>query len=731
MHRAVDKALALVLRPTVLGAAYLLALTWHASSDYDARRKDLGDQADQIATFVQGKFGAEITRVTVAVVAAAVVIGAAHGLVAAALLGLRDVVGGVRGRATLERGAIVLGLVAAVHAFVELWGLAATPQLYAEGWYARGGAPRTIQVIATDVLHPRGVVALGVSFAALFIAGSPRSWRALPSRIRALVATLRKNGSSIGAVAGALALVVLLPQMTEARAVAADRSRPNILVLAADSLRADRIVPEIAPTLSKLADRSTRFDRAYVSLPRTFPSWVSILTGRHPHHHGIRNMFPRWDERAKDFDALPERLRKAGYRTGVVSDYAGDIFGRIDLGFEDVDVPAFDFRQLVRQTAMERVTPLLPILHSQMGRRFFPVMREMNDAADASMLTGDAARAIGRMKDQPFFLTVFYSTAHFPYAAPAPYYGRFTDPAYRGRFKYFRPRGLGQEQPPDARDEQQIRGLYDGAVASIDDAAKELLEALEAAGIANDTIVVVTADHGETLYDHGHGAGHGDHLFGDEGTHVPLFVFDPRAAHPAHVSSIVRDVDIAPTIYALTGVAPPGDLDGRSLAPALTGGTLTPALAYAETGLWFTEDIPALPAAWRLAYPSVARLTEIDARHGDDVVLQSSVRPLTIVAKHRMVRDERYKLVYVPTRTAVLYMLYDTVDDPAESIDVAGKHPDVVARLKSELWTWMLRDETMAEKNGYLVPRDSTQEVDPTAAGALRIGDAPRGDATP
>jgi arylsulfatase A-like enzyme len=731
VHRAVDKAFALVLRPTVLGAAYLLALTWHASSDYDARRKDLGDQADQIATFVQGKFGGEISRVTVAVIAAAVVIGAAHGLVAAGLLALRDLAGGVRSRATFERAAIVLGLVAALHALVELWGLAATPQLYAEAWYARGGAPRTIQVIASDVLHPSGVIALGAALAALFVAGPPRAWRAIPSRLRALAATLRKNGSTAAAVAGAGVLVALLPRAGEARAVAADASKPNILILAADSLRADRIVPEIAPTLSKLADRSTRFDRAYVSLPRTFPSWVSILTGRHPHHHGIRNMFPRWEERAKDFDALPERLAKGGYRTGVVSDYAGDIFGRIDLGFQDVDVPTFDFRQLVRQTAMERVTPLLPILHSRMGRRFFPVMREMNDAADASMLTRDAARAIHTMKDRPFFLTLFYSTAHFPYAAPAPYYGRFTDPSYRGRFKYFRPRGLGQEQPPDARDEQQIRGLYDGAVASIDDAAKELLDVLADEKIAENTIVIVTADHGETLYDNGHGAGHGDHLFGDEGTHVPLFVFDPRNAHAARVASVVRDVDIAPTIYDLAGVAPPGDLDGRSLSPALKGDALSPALAYAETGLWFTEEIPALPAAWRLAYPSVTRLTEIDARHGDDVVLQRAVRPLTIVAKHRMVRDERYKLVYVPTRTAVLYMLYDTVDDPAESTDVAAKHPDVVTRLKGELWAWMLRDETMAEKNGYLVPRDATQTVDPTESGALRIGDVPRGDAAP
>ena len=105
----------------------------------------------------------------------------------------------------------------------------------------------------------------------------------------------------------------------------------NVLVLAADSLRADRLDPKIAPNLAALAAKGTRFDRAYVSIPRTFPSWVTILTGRHGHHHGIRSMFPTWEDRAKDFDALPQRLAQAGWSTGVVSDYAGDIFGRTPI----------------------------------------------------------------------------------------------------------------------------------------------------------------------------------------------------------------------------------------------------------------------------------------------------------------------------------------------------------------------------------------------------------------
>ncbi len=208
--------------------------------------------------------------------------------------------------------------------------------------------------------------------------------------------------------------------------------------------------------------------------------------------------------------------------------------------------------------------------------------------------------------------------------------------------------------------------------------------ALERRGQAKRTIVVVLADHGETLDENGHGEGHGDHLFGDEGTHIPFIVCDPRHPTRRRVDGIVRDVDLAPTLYDLTGVAPPTDLDGASLAPVLDGADLAPRLAYAETGLWFTEDVSGVDPALRLPYPGVAGMTEVDADHGDEVVLSREMRPLAIVAKHRMVRDGRYKLVYVPTRSGVRYFLYDTVADPGETHDVGEDHPSEVSRLEGE-----------------------------------------------
>ncbi len=714
-----DRPVRSVATPALVGAVYLLALAAWAARSPPAAGADGDAQMRALEGLVRTHFGADIARMAIAVGAAAVALGALLGVVAWSLVAARDALAGHPMRRGVARQALLaLAVVASVHAALELRGMAAHPALYAGAFYARGGVRRTVQVLATDVLGPSGVLALGLLAALAFVLGSPRRW---PLHARGLARWVRNHRAHLAPATlglGAVASLRGLPPV-----LAAD-PRPNLLILAADSLRADSLAPRTAPHLDALAAQGARFDHAYVSLPRTFPSWVTLLTGRYAHHHGIRSMFPRWEERARDFDALPGRLARAGYATAVVSDYAGDVFSRIDLGFGAVDVPTFDVRQLVGQRVLERETPLLPLLHSRAGRRAFPVTREWNDAAEPAMLAADAVRMLRRLEGSgPFALVVFFSTVHLPYAAPAPYSGRFTDAAYRGRYKYDRPVGLGGDAPADARDQAQVRGLYAGAVSAVDDAAQTVLDAVRHDGLADRTVVVLTADHGETLYDHGHGLGHGDHLFGDEGTHVPLVIVDPRHPGGRHEPGVVRDVDLAPTLYALAGVTPPSDLDGASLAPALDGRPLPPREAFAESALWFTEDVPGLPSDLRLPYPGIERLTEIDTRHGDEIVLRDDVRALTRVARHRMVRDARWKLVYVPTRTGVRWMLFDTQEDPGETRDVAAAHADVVSRLQESLWSWMLSDPEMSDRGGYLVPRTSAAEAGTDDAGLVRLGD--------
>ena len=108
-----------------------------------------------------------------------------------------------------------------------------------------------------------------------------------------------------------------------------------------------------------------------------------------------------------------------------------------------------------------------------------------------------------------------------------------------------------------------------------------------------------------------------------------------------------------------------------------------------------------------MPYPGIFALTEIDARHDAEIVMRRDMQPITRMARHRMVRDERWKLVYVPTRKGVKYILFDTVADPAEVSDVAALHPEEVARLRTQLWAWMLEDQAMEQRDGYLVPRQA------------------------
>lgn len=674
--------------------------------------------------FIVTRYAGEIRRVTLAIACAALAIGMLLGILAELALRLRarPLQGGLR------RGVHGLALVAALHAIITLWAMARTPQLYVGEYYAQGSVLRTVQILATDVFGPKAIVALGLAglFAYLRSDLLRAAWSRLSSRVRRVLGPvglssvlLAPLGASTLAARAADSAVApraapTTPSLGAAlpggNARAASSSPMNVLFLAVDSLRADRFASHTTPHMLERAKHGVVFERSYVSLPRTFSSWVTMLTGRHPHHHGIRSMFPRWEERAKDFDGMPKRFAQAGYRTAVVSDYAGDIFGRIDLGFGIVDTPTFDFKELIRQKALTRETPLLPFLHSGLGRTIFPALRELPDAADPMLLAGDAKRALRTLRNDPFFLTVFFSTAHFPYAAPAPYYRRFADPKYRGRFKYHKPVGLGQEAPPDAVDIEQIRDLYDGAVLSVDAALEEVLAELEGLGLKENTIVVLTADHGENIFDHGRGQGHGDHVFGDEATHVPLVLWDPRIKSGRREQGLSRDVDIAKTLYELTRVPAPADLDGQSLTPSLRGEPLPKALAYAESELWFTEEVTGVPRDLRLPYPGIVGILEFDTAHGDEMVLKKSMIPVTTMARHRMVRDERYKLVYAPARKEPRFFLFDTQAEPAEITDVAAQHPADLARLQGELYGYMLRDRNMEKVGPFVVPK---AEVNP------------------
>ncbi len=603
---------------------------------------------------------------------------------------------------------VVSGLVV-IHLYVGFRGMIIQPQLFTERFYDTGGLRRGLQVFLTDRLSLPGLNLMAAVFLlagfllAVYRFGLPRFARFRFASFRRVSVTLVLGGIlAIGAVA----------LMSGRVSHPAGEGRPNLILIVVDSLRTDRLSchgtrASIAPSIDRLCRDGFDFRQAYVSLPRTFPSLVTILTGLYPDHHGVRHMFPTAEDRERGPVGLASVLARAGYRSRAISDFSGDVLTRIDLGFDRIQAPTFNFPMLLKIRSLELHPFLIPYLDNPWGRALFPERRELVSASDPSVLGREAVQAIREMKDDPFFLLVFFSTPHFPYAAPYPDYARFTDPAYAGPYKYHKPNLINTAETVGPDDIRQVRGLYDGAVAGVDRQVGRILEALEKNGILERSIVVLTADHGENLYEEDRGMGHGEHLRGDDVLRVPLIIRDPLLSpNPARIDAVVRSVDLVPTWLDRLGVPDPIRRDGVSLMPLLRGHADDLGLSvFAETGIWFVDSGPQFFQRQRLDYPNVIGLMEVDSAGSDEIVLKEEYRDLIEAAKHRMVLSRGYKLISMPTRQGVRYELYDHTADPADEHPLDPKrHAEIFDSLRAELWNWMGGGSGYAVRNGYRLP---------------------------
>lgn len=522
--------------------------------------------------------------------------------------------------------------------------------------------------------------------------------------LAALCGLARRYG--LPAAAALLAVVVLAAaaSATAGRRHPGGGRGPNVLLVVIDSLRSDHVsalghARPTTPSLDRLIAGSTTFPDSYVAIARTFPSLITLLTGRLPFRHGIRTMFPTFAERQVSGPTLPGFLKEHDYATGVVGDYAAEIFADVRLGFDRVDVPRFDFTTIFKQSLLERQTLLLAFLDNPLGRRLFPELAILPQYSLPAEVTRKAIAVAGRLPS-PFFLTVFYSATHFPYTAAYPDYLRFTAPGYRGPFRWSASFPASASGLPTDADREQVRALYDGALLGADRALGDLLAWLEGAGLAGETIVIVTGDHGESLLEPGAGFGHGDHFWGGLRSYrVPLVIRAPgRPPEGVRREVDVRDVDLLPTIADLLGLAPPVAGDGISVFQPFPG--VRP--VYAETGLWMDPSSMAGREDMRLPYPDILGVAEVDARHGDEVVLKREFSDLTRTAKHRLYKEGRWVLLYLPTRAGVRYELYDAQSDPDLRRDVLAQHPETAASLRASLLRLLTQEPGVVVSNDYV-----------------------------
>ena len=332
---------------------------------------------------------------------------------------------------------------------------------------------------------------------------------------------------------------------------------PNVVLVCVDTLRADAVGayggPVATPAFDALARDGVLFEQAIAPASQTTPSHATLFTGQEVLHHGsLRNAVPL-DAAA---ETLAEVLRGAGYATaGFASSFVlDDRFGWAQ-GFDTYD------------SEFERRGETMSQRGGLWAKFEFAGFDRRAAATNAHALPWLAAAP------EPFFLFVHYFDPHAPYgAAPDLLAGvpaGFAERAAAGRIDGLR-RSL-----PNLRREQLAHAVrsYHAEVLAVDRALGELLAALDARGQRDRTLVVVAADHGEGLGEHGT-LDHAPNIY-EEQLRVPLLLRWPGEIAPGRrIREPVGLVDVAPTIVELVGVKFAAETDGRSLTAALAAGAV-------------------------------------------------------------------------------------------------------------------------------------------------------------
>lgn len=352
-------------------------------------------------------------------------------------------------------------------------------------------------------------------------------------------------------------------------------SRPphprSLVLIVIDTLRADHLgaygYPRpTSPGLDRWAAQGALFENALASSPWTLPSFGSIFTGRYPSAHQAGRVLKHglFDREVAKLDGstrtLPEILQREGFATAaiVTNAFLHPSFG-VARGFE-----SYDFFQTVRGDS-----------------------RRAQEVVDRALAWLDAR------DERPFFLLVHFFDPHISYDPPDSTRGRFSSD-YAGELTYPVYQQLQIRAgliELDAADRRFISSAYDEEIAYLDGQLDRLLGAMANRGLFDEALVVLTADHGEELFDHD-GFEHGHSQY-QELLHVPLVFWGPGVVD-ARITAPASHVDFLPTLLDALDISAPGGLAGISLWPALRGESEPPSRALLAEGILYGAERKAL-----------------------------------------------------------------------------------------------------------------------------------------
>ena len=375
-----------------------------------------------------------------------------------------------------------------------------------------------------------------------------------------------------------------------------NRERPNVLLVIVDALRQDVLgcygnERVQTPGIDALARRGVVFENAFVQAPYTWTSFGSLLTGKYPRRHGLVKMLP--GVRMLPNVTLPWHLKSAVSKDGQQfedADWASGTFMTGTLSHGSGLMRGFDtyFEALVGHDRVDldsawslfRSDLLLSRIKNKLGQKL-----------DSSLVITTATDWLDEIAGRRFVAMVHLYSTHTPYDPPAEFRELYVDPAYDGPMTAFYADHRyalesGEYTATDA-DEQQIRNLYYAGVTQADAAIGVLLERLELQGVLDDTLVIITADHGEELGEHrlvAQGGEHGlwehNYMF-QSNLRIPLVMAWPAGLpEGVRVAAIVDSIDLLPTVSDLLELELPDDtlleaeyakIDGVSLVPLVLG----------------------------------------------------------------------------------------------------------------------------------------------------------------
>ena len=431
------------------------------------------------------------------------------------------------------------------------------------------------------------------------------------------------------------------------------RCNLNILLIAVDTLRADHLgcygyARDTSPRIDALAGESVVFDRMIAPAIPTHPSFVTLNTGQYSITHGVvAHGGTRGVPRSSPW--FPAILQKNGYTTCAIDNLGEWRFG-FSHGYEFYIDPT------------QRRPLSINCDNREINRRAIPWLKQ-------------------HAREQ-FFMFIHYWDPHTPYLPPR---------AYRTLFYHGDP-GDPDNHSLDAlmehplgrtwaetwfnklgkriTDAEYLKALYDGEIRYCDEGIGKLLDTLDALKIADDTLVILTSDHGELMYRHGIFFDH--HGLYDGNLHVPLIIRHP-SLKPGRIPHLAAHVDLAPTILDMAGITVPDAMEGASLAPLLRGQTTEPVRDFVVS-----EE-----CTWQMKW---------------------SIRTLS----HKFILAREEDFYHTPMRE-----LYDLETDPDELRNIAEQEPATAQALERQLESWI------AEKM-----RKNNLEQDPLVAHGITLGNA-------